>query len=80
MIIFDEFLHIVASELSVVDNPLSADTEFRKLPVWSSLNALLLISRINDDYGVFISSADLAAIRTLDELYHLIASRLNGTK
>lgn len=75
---FNEFLSLVASELLVRDESLSDNTKFRNLPGWSSLNALLLISKLNEDYGVFISSADLAAINSLGDFYNLMVKRVNG--
>ncbi|MDZ4667753.1 MAG: acyl carrier protein [bacterium] len=77
---FDEFLLLVSSELLLADNKVSTNTVFRKLLGWSSLNALLLISKLNELFGIFISSADLAEITTLGEFYDLISKRVNGTK
>ncbi|MCF8253144.1 MAG: acyl carrier protein [Bacteroidia bacterium] len=78
---FSGFQALIASELMVLEaNKISAQTQFRLLPNWSSLNALLLISKVNEIYGVFISSADLASLTTLEDLYELIAKNLDGVK
>ena len=75
---FNEFLNLVASELLVKDQTLTEDTKFRNLHCWSSLNALLLIAKLNEFYCIFISSADLATLITLQDFYHLITDKLNG--
>ena len=74
-----DFLAVSATELITPIELLSVDTIFREIPNWTSLNALLLISRLNELTGVFISSSDLADIRTLGELYALVVNKQNGT-
>jgi acyl carrier protein len=81
MVSFNDFIDLVASELLVVDtSSISDTTNFRNLPNWSSLNALILISKVNENYGVFISSSDLASLNTLGDLHQLIAQIINGNK
>jgi acyl carrier protein len=70
------FIRYAENELQV--KPLSADTEFRKISSWSSLNALLFISGINERTDVLISSADLAACKTLGDIHRLILNRSRG--
>jgi len=74
----DHFLRFTATELQVNPTQLSADTEFRNIITWSSLNALLFISRINEETNVLISAADLAACKTIGDIHHLIIQRSNG--
>jgi acyl carrier protein len=74
----DHFLHFTAIELQVNPTQLSVDTEFRNIITWSSLNALLFISRINEETNVLISAADLAGCKTIGDIHHLIIQRSNG--
>ncbi len=75
----DSFLGFVASELMIAETEITFETEFRKIATWSSLNALIFISRINEELDVLISSADLAAIKTINEIYNLVLTKANGT-
>lgn len=67
-----------ASELLLSSSQVDATTPFRNLQSWSSLNALIFISRINEETGVLISSEDLAQLKTFGDVYQLIISRENG--
>ena len=67
-----DFLSFTAKEFQVEQNVLSLQTEFRSLPNWSSLNALIFISAINDTYGALISSTDLSKSNTLGDLFAMI--------
>ncbi len=75
----EEFLAITASELMVTENSISLETTFRDISTWSSLNALLFISRVNDETNVLISSTDLASSKTLNDIYKIVVSRINGS-
>lgn len=72
------FLKFTAHELMTPIEALSFETEFRSISSWSSLNALIYISRINEESDVFISSSDLAKLKTIGDIHNLIQSRING--
>lgn len=57
---------------------ISLNTPFRLIPTWSSLNALLLVSRINEEFNVLISAAELAELVTINDLFQLITAKRNG--
>ncbi len=67
-----DFLSFTSGEFQVEQSVLSLQTEYRSLPNWSSLNALIFISAINDVYGVLISSTDLSQSKTLGDLFAMI--------
>lgn len=71
---FDDlaFLTFASNEFMVEFDSLSLNTEFRNLPSWSSLNALIFISAINDKYGVLISSTDLSNSKNLGDIFTII--------
>jgi acyl carrier protein len=73
------FLEFTANELMVSLDEINFETEFRSISSWSSLNALIYISSVNEETSVFISSADLAQLVSIRDLYNLILSRSNGT-
>lgn len=71
----EAFVHIFAEELSIRESAISPHSLFRELPFWCSLNALLIISRINEEFGVLISSSDLANCQMILDIYNLINQR-----
>lgn len=72
------FLTFTSNELMVPLDAINFETEFRSISSWSSLNALIYISRINEESDVFISSSDLAKLKTIGDIHDLIQTRING--
>lgn len=72
---FDAFIKLVADELNADIKTLSAETVFRNLPQWSSLNALIFLSRINEETGVVLTSGDLSSFSTLKDIFDFINKR-----
>lgn len=75
----EDFINFTAEELMVPDESIALETNFRDISSWSSLTALLYISRINDETTILISSSDLAVAKTLNDIYQIVVSRTNGT-
>lgn len=72
------FLIFTAAELLLQEDTLKLEAYFRETNNWSSLNALIYISRINEEFDVLISSTDLAALHSFLDIYNLIVARKNG--
>lgn len=66
----EQVLEMLQSELQIPD--LSTDVEFRELPLWSSLTALLLLSRIREEFEVVIHSSDLSGLVTIQDIIDFI--------
>ncbi len=75
----EKFLQFTADELLVSAHEINKNTTFRSIRTWSSLNALVFISRINEELNVFISASDLASCQTIEDIHLLLKSRFNGT-
>lgn len=73
-----QFIEFTATELQVSPEQISVNTEFRNIITWSSLNALLFISRVNEETNVLISAADLAGCKTIGDIHQLITQRYDG--
>jgi acyl carrier protein len=69
---FVNMIQLTAGEFNISVDQLSLNSKFRELPKWSSLNALLFISKINEETGVLISSATLAEMTTLGDINDFI--------
>jgi acyl carrier protein len=74
----ETFLDFTSSELSISKKSISLETCFRDIPSWSSLNALIYISRINEETNVLITSGDLSELNSLKDIYRLINERKHG--
>jgi hypothetical protein len=47
-LLLTDFIQFLESELLLSAGEITAESDFRSLRTWSSLNALIVISRIND--------------------------------
>lgn len=51
------------------------NTRFREIEGWTSLVALMVITMIDEEYGITITGDDMRSTSTIGELYNLVASR-----
>lgn len=75
-----DFLQFVAKELGEPISEINAQTQFRSLNSWSSLNALYLITRVSEEEGIFIASAELAKCIDLKDIHNLIVLKVIENK
>jgi acyl carrier protein len=73
------FLSFIARELDCDPEQIQLSTEFRSLPFWSSLNALLLVAALNEKTEVIIQSSQLAEWNTFNDFYLHIFKHWNGS-
>jgi len=55
---------------------LSPAIQFRELEGWTSLTALLVITMIDDEYGVVLHAEEMRKTNTIQELFELVESKL----
>ena len=55
---------------------LHPDTRFRDLKEWTSLQALIIISSFDWDYGVSVSADELRNTNTINDLYKLVIQKI----
>ena len=73
----NDFIKNFAEQFDDTDiEEFKADTNLRDLEEWSSLNALSLISMVDDEYDVTLKGDDIVKSNTIEDLYNLIKSRL----
>ena len=48
------------------------ETKFRTLDEWSSLNAMLTLAMIQDEYGVTLDPDSLKDMHTIQDLYNAV--------
>lgn len=51
------------------------ETKFHELSGWTSMTALLVITVIEENFGVLISSDEFRSVQTIQELYDLIQKK-----
>ena len=49
---------------------------FREVFEWNSINALILIAMVKVEYDVTINAEDIATSNTVEDLFHIIKSRV----
>lgn len=69
---YKEFVILMSDELGIDVSEIQSHSVFRELRNWSSLNALLLISKIHEQTGMLLSPTQLASVTTVEELYKLL--------
>ncbi len=74
----EEFVENFAGQFVDTDlNVFSKDTVFHELDEYSSLIALMVISMIDEVYGVTVEYDDMAAAVTIEDLFNTV-KRLKG--
>jgi acyl carrier protein len=74
MLTLNNFIDLLCDELALEKVEISPSSEFRGLRNWSSLNALLIMSKIHEENGVLISPLDLTKVKTVEEFFNLTQS------
>lgn len=70
----EEFIQNVTDQF---DEPveLRPETRFRELDAWSSLVALLIITTVDDEYGIVLPPEEMRKTMTIQELFDLVQSK-----
>ncbi len=55
----------------------TAETKYRDLDEWSSLIALSILAMVDEEYDVQLKGEEMRATNTIQELYDLVASKLD---
>lgn len=70
--------NFVAQFPQPVSDKITADTHFRDLKDWTSLQALIIVSSFDWDYGVIVESEELRNAVTLQDLFEIITQKLHS--
>lgn len=72
----DKFIEHFAEQFDDTPNEtFKAETIFKDLGEWDSLNALAVMAMVDEEYEVRISGADIRNCGTIKELFELVISR-----
>lgn len=72
-----KFIKLFAEQFDDIDvSLLEPETRFRELEEWSSLVALLVITMVDEEYGVVLPPEEMRKTQTIQELFDLVQSKL----
>jgi acyl carrier protein len=71
----ETFLRNVERDLDRPSGLLRPDTRFRRLPDWTSLQALIVVAGFQRDYGITMTSEAFDRAETLEDLYEVLLGR-----
>jgi acyl carrier protein len=71
----EDFIEKFAFAIEMEPAALAADTDFKALENWDSLNTLSIIAMADADYDVAISGDDILNNRTISDLMKTIQER-----
>lgn len=74
----EEFIKNVEAEFDDLEpGKLKPESIFRESFEWNSINALILIAMVKTEYDVTINADDLVKSKTVQDIYNIVASRVN---
>ena len=79
-LLINDFISKIENEFEdLTPGSVKPDTNFRNHFDWTSVNALVLFSMINVEYGVTLTAEDLQKSITIQDLFEIITSKVaNG--
>jgi acyl carrier protein len=70
------FISKIGQEIDGIEpGTLKPQTNYRELPEWSSMHALVIIALAETEYNVTLTGEDLRKCQTVQDLYDVINSR-----
>ena len=71
-----QFIEHFAEQFDEIDFALlTPETRFRDLDEWSSLVALLVITMVDEEYGIVLPPEEMRKTQTIQELFDLVHSK-----
>lgn len=71
----EKFIELFAEQFDELHTTLTPETRFRELEEWSSLVALLVITMVDEEYGIVLPPEEMRQTQTIHELYDLVQSK-----
>lgn len=70
------FIEKLERELDMIEpGTLKPDMNYRDIPNWSSMYALIIVALCETEYSVAVTGEDLRKCNTVSDLYNLVVSR-----
>lgn len=72
----DNLIQVFREEFEIAhDVEVNSLTNFREVISWSSMNSLVVIILLENEYDVIVTDEALKAVNTFQELYDLVISK-----
>lgn len=79
MIDITTFVRLLEDEFEDIESgSLKPETNYREIPDFSSMHALIIIALIDNEFDVLLTGTDLRGAQTIQDLYDLVGTKLNG--
>ncbi len=72
----DIFIKNFAEQFDDLTEQLLPETEFRQIDGWSSLVSLMIISMVDEEYGVTIGALEINSAKTISDLFNIVKAKL----
>lgn len=72
----EKFIELVGEQFDMLNETLTPATFFREVEGWTSLTALMVISAVDEEYGVVLPPDEMRKTNTIQELFDLVQSKL----
>jgi len=77
MINVDKFTELLEEEFEDVQKgTLKPTTNYREIPDFSSMHALIIIAFVDNEFDVLLQGKDLKEAQTFDDLYTIVKNKL----
>jgi len=70
------FIKNFAFAIEVQPETLNAETEYKALDIWDSLNTLSVIAMADADFNVALSGQDVESSRTISNLWTIVEAKI----
>ena len=67
-----EFISILETEFNVDAHIFNTETVLTEIPDWDSMSILIIMSLVDEHFGVAITADDFTKIRTISDLFNKI--------
>ncbi|PSR01863.1 MAG: hypothetical protein BRD50_08015 [Bacteroidetes bacterium SW_11_45_7] len=68
-----EFIRLIENEFQdIASGSLTGDTSFDQIENWDSMHALILIARIEEEFGYTVTAQQLQEANTLTDLFETV--------
>ena len=71
-----KFIENFSEQFDDLNTELKPETRFREVEGWTSLVALLVITMVDEEYGIVLPPEEMRKTQTIQELFDLVNSKL----
>lgn len=78
MLDINDFTRLLEAEFEDLEKgTLTPETNYREIPDFSSMHALILIAFVDNHFDVLLAGKELKEAQTIRDLYHIVKAKLN---